>query len=265
MLRDVRERAVRAAVDTAATHGIRASAPVVLADGFNVVVWLSPAPVVARVMTLSAALRPRGDEHIARELAVAEFLATRGIPASRPSSEVPPGPHRCRGLWLSFWECLEVDVDATQSPEVVGSRLHELHRALRDYPGPGAVLDVPLSDIAEFLRTGGKWQVVAPGDLGRIERRLAALHPLIGSSRSPHRWLHGDAHPGNLLRANGEWMWVDFEECVFGPVEWDLACLRGSQRVDGAAALRAYETENSVLSEGMAIRIYRVRDRIRRS
>lgn len=242
---DVRDRAVRAAVETAAAHGIRACEPVVLADGFNVLVRLRPAPVVARVMTLSSGLRPRGDERIARELAVAQFLASRGIPVSRPTSEAPPGPHRRRGLWLSFWEHLEVDADARPTPEVVGARLRELHRALRDYPGSGAVLDVPISDIGEFLGAGGNWRFAGPGDLAAIQRRLDALLPRLESSDSSHRWLHGDAHPGNLLRANGEWVWTDFEECVFGPVEWDLACLRGSRWVDHAAALRAYGTENS--------------------
>lgn len=242
---DVRDRAVRAAVETAAVHGVRACEPVVLADGFNVLVRLRPAPVVARVMTLSSVLRPRGDERIARELAVAEFLASRGIPVSRPTSEVPPGPHLRRGLWLSFWEHLEVDVDAMPTPEIVGARLRELHLALRDYPGSGAVLDVPVSDIGEFLRTGGNRRFAGSGDLAAIERRLDALLPRLDTSRTCHRWLHGDAHPGNLLRANGEWVWMDFEECVFGPVEWDLACLRGSRRVDGAAAVRAYGAENS--------------------
>lgn len=242
---DVRDRAVRAAVETAAAHGIRACEPVVLADGSNVLVRLRPAPVVARVMTLSSVLRPRGDERIARELAVAEFLASRGIPVSRPTSEAPPGPHRRRGLWLSFWEHLEVDADAAPTPEVVGARLRELHRVLRDYPGSGAVLDVPISDIGEFLGTAGNWRFAGSGDLAAIERRLDVLLPRLDTSGTCHRWLHGDAHPGNLLRANGEWVWTDFEECVFGPAEWDLACLRGSRRVDGAAALRAYGTEDA--------------------
>ena len=40
----VRDRAVLAAVETAAAHGIRSHEPAVLADGFNVLVRLPPAP-----------------------------------------------------------------------------------------------------------------------------------------------------------------------------------------------------------------------------
>lgn len=241
----VRDRAVLAAVETAAAHGICSHEPAVLADGFNVLVRLPPAPVVARVMTLSSVLGPWGNERISRELAAAELLAAQGVPVSRPTSELPPGPHRCRGLWLSFWEHLEVDAGATPAPEVVGARLRELHRGFRRCPGSATVLDVPTSDIGEFLRMGRNLRVVGSADLEGVERRFATVLPRIGTSRAPHRWLHGDAHPGNLLRANDEWVWTDFEECVFGPVEWDLACLRGSRRVDGAAAVRAYGVENS--------------------
>ena len=198
-------------------------------------------------MTLSSVLRPWGNERISRELAAAEFLAAQGVPVSRPTSEPPPGPHRCRGLWLSFWEHLEVDAGATPDPEVVGARLRELHRVFRRCPGSAAALDVPTSDIGEFLRMGGNLRVVGSADLEGVERRFATVLPRLGTSRAPHRWLHGDAHPRNLLRANDEWVWTDFEECVFGPVEWDLACLRGSRRIDGAAALRAYGGDESAL------------------
>jgi hypothetical protein len=35
-------------------------------------------------------------------------------------------------------------------------------------------------------------------------------------------------------------VWNDFEDTWLGPVAWDLACLRTSGRVDGAAAVAAY-------------------------
>ena len=53
------------------------------------------------------------------------------------------------------------------------------------------------------------------------------------------------AHPGNLLTAaDGRWLWCDFEDTCSGPVEWDVAALRRSPRLDGAAALRAYARES---------------------
>jgi aminoglycoside phosphotransferase (APT) family kinase protein len=52
--------------------------------------------------------------------------------------------------------------------------------------------------------------------------------------------LHGDAHPGNLLMTPRGPVWNDFEDTWRGPVEWDLACLALTHRLDGMAAVREY-------------------------
>jgi hypothetical protein len=55
----------------------------------------------------------------------------------------------------------------------------------------------------------------------------------------PPQPLHGDAHPGNLLRTSAGWVWADLEDTCRGPVGWDLACLRRTSRLDGRAAVGA--------------------------
>lgn len=68
--------AVRAAVAVAAAHGLVAADPVVLEDGSNVIVHLSPAPVVARIAARTALIRPSVVDHLARDLSVSAFLAS---------------------------------------------------------------------------------------------------------------------------------------------------------------------------------------------
>ena len=65
-------RALIAARAVAAQHGIAADGARVLRDGINVVVHLAPAPVVARVATLTPLLRPAPLRSFAREVVVAE-------------------------------------------------------------------------------------------------------------------------------------------------------------------------------------------------
>jgi Phosphotransferase enzyme family len=62
--------AVAAAVEVAREHGLRIDEPRVLKDAHNLVVHLAPAPVVVRVGTFMAQLRPgiREREHVASEL-----------------------------------------------------------------------------------------------------------------------------------------------------------------------------------------------------
>lgn len=105
--------------------------------------------------------------------------------------------------------------------------------------GGGAGGDPDLADVEEFVRTADTFDFVSTEDIERFVRVHDKVRPLVTRSR-PVQQLHGDAHPGNLLRTSEEWCWFDFEESVSGPVEWDIACLRSTSRLDGAQAIRAY-------------------------
>lgn len=233
-----RDDAVRAAVEVGHRHGVHCAEPAVLADGFNVVVWLRPAPVVARVVLLPALLRLRVDEMISRELAVAAFLAERGVPVVRPTDQLPSGPHQHRGLWMSFWEHVEVQPGFADATEFVENLL-ALHAALREYEPGGVALDVVTGDIEQFLRTGGEHTDVSAMELQTLRAEFDRLVPLV-SDHGHLRQVHGDTHAGNLLRTKGGWVWTDFEETMSAPIEWDLACLYESTRIDSAAAVRRY-------------------------
>jgi thiamine kinase-like enzyme len=67
---------------------------------------------------------------------------------------------------------------------------------------------------------------------GRLER----LRPRLDGEV---RRLHGDAHPGNVLATRAGLRWADLEDSCSGPVQWDLAALRTTRRLDGRAALDA--------------------------
>ena len=81
--------AAEAAVKVAASLGVRCTNPVVLADGANVIVHLSPAPVVAKVAASTTAVRHPA-AWLQRELDVTGFLAERGAPVMVPSPGIPP-------------------------------------------------------------------------------------------------------------------------------------------------------------------------------
>jgi Ser/Thr protein kinase RdoA (MazF antagonist) len=40
---------------------------------------------------------------------------------------------------------------------------------------------------------------------------------------APEQLLHGEPHPGNVLSTTNGLLFVDFETCCYGPVEFDLA------------------------------------------
>lgn len=232
------DRAVRAAVALAARFGVR-SEPVLLSNGSNVVVHLAPAPVVARVGTLCAAVRPYVAENMARDLALAGYLAEVGAPVVAPSRVVPPGPHREDGRTITFWTYVPHVPRYTWHPHEVGPLLAELHQAMRGFPGelPG-VPPIEAEQVVAFLRSVDG---LGPLDEAMVPDLLADAAALrLKLSQGDAVPLHGDAHPGNLLHTPDGPMWTDFEDAWRGPLGWDLACLELTSRLDGRAALAGY-------------------------
>jgi hypothetical protein len=229
-------RAVAAARAVVAAHGLRTDDVRVLHDGANVVVELAPAPVVARVATLTGRIRPDVRVPFGREVALATALTAAGAAVVPPSDLLPPGVHEHDGTVLSFWRRIDVLPDRPTAQDA-GRALADLHEVLADLPAPATPpLDTPLDDLAAFAGCGAEWGV-PPDQLDALARRLERLRPrLAGANRA----LHGDPHPGNLLATPDGWLWGDLEDTSTGPVEWDLACLRSTGRLDGRAALDAF-------------------------
>jgi len=229
------QAAVTAATSLAASLGLPGDDPAVLRDGSNVVVHLRPAPVVARVVTLTALARPGVEAWLTRDIGVAHHLAARGVPTTRPFTDA--GPHHVDGAVVALWHHEPHDPSHLPAPAEVASLLAGLHTALRDVE-----LDLPrlgpCADVTGALNTlerSASLPSAAVEPLRAENARLAgALAPF------PCRPLHGDAHPGNLLATPSGLKWNDFEDTWLGPLGWDLACLATSGRIDGAAVVAAY-------------------------
>ena len=228
--------AARAAVSVAAGLGVACSEPVVLADGANVVVHLSPSPVVAKVAASTAAVRADGAAWLQRELDVALFLAGAGVPVMAPSSEVPPVAQQGSGHVMSFWAYLEPSGTGLADDATIGSMLRDLHAALRSYPGSPPLLG-PLGDIPAFLAR--PQTTLSPADAAALAEAFTRLTAELGTAAAA-QVLHGDAGAGNLMPAGGGWVWHDFEDTCTGPVAWDLAASTANARRDRARILAAY-------------------------
>ena len=231
--------AASAAVAVAAGFGVTSAESVILSDGANVIVHLSPSAVVAKVAATTMLVRPDVAAWLQRELDVVSFLAGANAPVLTPSTEIPATTHAAGGHVMSFWRYHRRSGDALPGEAAIGSMLRDLHAALRGYPGPLGLL-TPLDDIPGFLARGGTQLSAADrAMLGDVFGRLTAeLDP--GSAAAQP--LHGDAGAGNLMAAGNGWIWHDFEDTCSGPAAWDLAASTASQRLDRARILRAYGT-----------------------
>ena len=206
------ERELAVAVALARELGLEVDEPVVLRDMTNLLVHLRPAPVVARVARLFAA--ERGRTSIEAQVGLSRHAADLGAPVAAPSDELPPGPHEREGLLITFWRSYEHDPERELPDAAVGRSLREVHDALASYDG----------ELASYAR----------GDeLRALLDRLEAVGEQVGvlrrgldevlATQLPGRPVHGDAHPGNVLRTPDGPRWTDFEAACVAPREYDLA------------------------------------------
>jgi Ser/Thr protein kinase RdoA (MazF antagonist) len=223
-------RALRAAVAVAARHGVRCDEPEIMQDASNLLVRLRPAPVVARVSTVTALARD-GDAWFAREVAVAGHLAAAGAPVVAPSAEIEPGPHRHDGLVLTFWTYVD-EAGRRMDAHEAGRRLRECHDALTTFPGElprMAVLD-EAQDSIELLAAGG---ALDEGDAALLRRAGEQVRARVAELALPLQALHGDAHLHNVVNGPDGPLWNDFEDTFHGPRAWDLGCLHATARAFG--------------------------------
>jgi Ser/Thr protein kinase RdoA (MazF antagonist) len=241
-LEELTARGLDAAVACARRLGIRCDRPLLLAGLANAVVWLRPAPVVARVATLLGSARAQGGrEQLAREVEIARFLDAAGIPVLRPISEADPGPHQEDGLWLTLWEHVQLEPGSAAPVDEVASLLRELHGALEGFDGSELpFLGPALEDVPRVLDTVEARGGVRLEDLAFMRASLERIAAELAGLDHPRRPLHGDPHAENLLRSGSGLRWTDFEDACLGPVHWDLVCLSASSTEASKAALAAY-------------------------
>ncbi|NJS13141.1 MAG: aminoglycoside phosphotransferase family protein [Microcoleus sp. CSU_2_2] len=215
-------RAVAASVSVASTYGVRAIDPHVLADAYSVRVHLKPAPIVARISTLTPILRSPIESWLARELSVAEFLAAKGAPVVPPSDLLPSKPHHCDGLAMTFWRYFEPVSDALPAAAIVGQMQAELHPVLRDYPGDLPLLGPPLNDIPRGIdRLKQLGNILPASDLTLLQTTYDRLLPQLSNPVGLLQPLHGDAHALNLIPTAKGLLWNDFEDTCTGSIAWD--------------------------------------------
>lgn len=216
-------KAVAAAVSVATAHGISVDDPHLLADAYSVRVHLRPAPVVARVSTITALLRSPIESWLLREVSVAEFLASKGVKVVAPSDILPPGAHYYDGLFMTFWRYVQPVSDALPESAIVGRMLAQLHAVLRDYPGDLPLLAPPLNDIPRGLeRIERAGDILPRSDLTLLQETYKRLLPQLNNPVGLLQPLHGDAHALNLIPTADGLLWNDFEDTCMGSVAWDL-------------------------------------------
>lgn len=216
--------AIEAAVELATAFGLQVEEPVPLRSTNNIIVWLRPTMVVAKV----------GVGHhrrLADELDVGLELNLLGGPVVPPAHEVPQMVHRRRGFEVTFWRYYPQLSDVTISSRGLAEALRRLHESCR-HISPAMRARLPsflqeLGAVRAALTNPFRLVSLANPDrlllLNTFDRLIAELRAISGPLLE--NVIHGSPHRFNVLLADGEPRFIDFETLCTGPIEWDLAHL----------------------------------------
>jgi hypothetical protein len=214
--------ALAEAITIARSHGLTVREPVMLRSTNNVLAWLNPSPVVAKIGAGRAS-------RLALELAVARELAALAAPSVAPALLPPPKVYRASDLDITFWAYHPQDRQTAFSADTLAAGLVKLHRAL-------SRLSTPLQrslpsyswqweDARSLLESSATRRRMAAADRRLLLKTLAQVAAELGARApsSSHRVIHGAPHLHNILRVDRAPLFIDFETCCSGPLEWDLA------------------------------------------
>ena len=212
---------VDAAVAVATAHGLDVSAPVMLRSTNNIVAWLAPSPVVAKVSD-------QRTNRLAYELAAGRWLATAGAPVAAPDPVLGTQVHEFHGFSITYWRHLDADDDSGTEQSLARTlhRFHERARGLGDQGGgPLPGFDQGSIDVRRRLEDPGFAAALSADERSLLCRSIEAADLGEGAQGRPRLVLHGSPHGYNVVWVGGEAFLVDLESVCAGPLEWDLAYL----------------------------------------
>lgn len=212
-------RALTATTSLASEVGLSVGDAIVIQNSNRLAVRLVPCDVLARV----AATVGRNQEGAVFELEMARRLEETESPIAVLEPRVEPLVYVRDGFAVTYWKYYEPLPDGNIAPVEYAQALERLHAGMRQLD----VVAPHFTDRVEAAQAVVRDCVQSP-ELGDADRELLsnALHSLrrvIVDWGADEQLLHGEPHPGNLLKTTSGMRFIDLETCCYGPVEFDIA------------------------------------------
>ena len=210
-------RAVTAAMSAASALDLAVADAIVLSDSNRLVVRLRPCDAVARVS-------PAGWFSAAREVELVRRLAAEtDAPVAGLDPRVEPRIVVRDGFEIALWTFFEPVQPRQLRPGDYADALERLHGALRRVDLIAPRFTDRLAEIRRWLVDEDMTPDLPDQDRQLLVDRLQTPRRLAAEGWLAAQLLHGEPHPGNVLTTKDGPLFVDFENCARGPVEYDLA------------------------------------------
>jgi aminoglycoside phosphotransferase (APT) family kinase protein len=200
-------------MSVASSLGLTAHDAVVLHNSNKLTLRLRPCDVLARVA-------PAADQSSQFEVDVAQRLAAAGSPVA--ALEAPEVFVRDDYL-VTLWTYYEPVTTQSIPPADYAGALEGLHAGMRKVDLPTPHFTDRVSEAEMLVADHDRTPELPDADRSFLAGTLERLRRTVSESGRPEQLLHGEPHPGNLLSTRAGPLFIDFETCCRGPIEFDVA------------------------------------------
>jgi hypothetical protein len=209
-------RAKAAATALAGELHLRVDDAVVIHNSNKLALRLSPCGVFARVALV-------GQEVAALEVELALRLAGTASPVAALEPRVQPGVYERDGFAMTLWTYYEDVAPDLDLPGAYADALQRLHTGLRRVEIATPHFLERAADAERLVTHPDETPALADADRHLLLSTLQSARELIRSRGAAEQLLHGEPHPGNVLSTRDGLLFIDFETCCRGPIEFDVA------------------------------------------
>ena len=210
-------RAVAAGMSTASALDLRVDDAVVLHDSNRLALRLLPCDVLARVTHVAH----QADSEF--EVEVARQLAETDSPVADLEPRVEPRVYLHDGFAVTLWTYYEPVPSRDVAPSEYAQALKRLHAGMRQADMTAPHFTDRVVEAQRLVGNRAHTPELADADRELLSNTLRSLKRAIGDRGVDEQLLHGEPHPGNLLKTKNGLLFVDLETCCRGPVEFDIA------------------------------------------
>ena len=223
-----------AAMSAAVALGLAVDDALVLSSSNRMVVRLMPCNVVARVAPIGYRVFSAAEGE--REIEIVRRLTETDCPAAGLEPRVAPRVYIRDGFEIGMWTYYEPVESGHLSPSAYAHALERLHQTMRQVDVRTPHFADRLADVQRWVAHRDDTPLLPDEDGDLLVHILASLRRSIVERGAAEQLLHGEPHPWNVLDTKQGPLFIDFENCVRGPVEFDLAWLpkEASERYAGA-------------------------------
>ena len=211
--------AVRAALSSASALDLRADDAVVLHNSNRIAVRLLPCDVLARVAHVAHQAGVKAEF----EVEVARRLAETDSPVAELEPRVEPRVYVRDGFVVTLWTYYEPASPRDVAPAEYAQALARLHAGMREIDLTAPHFTDRVAEAQWLIGNRAQTPELADAERDLLTNTLRSLRRAIGDRGADEQLLHGEPHPGNLLRTKKGLLFIDLETCCRGPVEFDIA------------------------------------------